>query len=76
MDGGSVERWEDEGYRKVYGEILRGNWEGFDAFQIGRSGTPPGGKCRRKLVQVVTAVRIIEAVETGPPSDIELRKGD
>lgn len=55
MDGGSVERWEDEGYRKVYGEILRGNWEGFDAFQIGRSGTLPGGKCRRQLVQVVTA---------------------
>ena len=35
MDGGSVERWEDEGYRRVYGEILRGRWEGFDAFQMG-----------------------------------------
>jgi hypothetical protein len=37
MDGGSVERWEDEGYRRVYEEILRGRWEGFDAWEIGWS---------------------------------------
>jgi hypothetical protein len=35
MDGGSVERWEDERYRSVYGEILRGRWEAFDAWQMG-----------------------------------------
>jgi len=36
MDGGSVERWEDENYRKVYKEILTGNWEDFDAWNMGR----------------------------------------
>jgi hypothetical protein len=35
MDGGSVERWEDEDYRDVYKRILKGDWEGFDAWDIG-----------------------------------------
>jgi hypothetical protein len=35
MDGGSIERWEDEGYRSVYGKILEGRWEDFDAWEIG-----------------------------------------
>ncbi|WVW80099.1 hypothetical protein I302_102072 [Kwoniella bestiolae CBS 10118] len=34
-DGGSVERWEDETYRNVYKEILRGKWERFDPWRIG-----------------------------------------
>nr|XP_019012115.1 uncharacterized protein I206_02957 [Kwoniella pini CBS 10737]OCF50896.1 hypothetical protein I206_02957 [Kwoniella pini CBS 10737] len=33
-DGGSVERWEDPNYRKVYEQILRGNWENFDPWVI------------------------------------------
>lgn len=37
MDGGSVERWEDPRYRDVYGEILEGRWEEFDAWQMGES---------------------------------------
>lgn len=32
MDGGSTERWEDDGYRKVYASILAGEWEQYDAF--------------------------------------------
>ena len=32
VDGGSVERWEDTDYRKVYSKILEGNWEDYDAF--------------------------------------------
>jgi hypothetical protein len=39
MDGGSVERWEDEGYRRVYEKILKGDWEGFDAFQMREFGS-------------------------------------
>jgi hypothetical protein len=35
MDGGSVERWEDANYRKVYERILQGRWEEFDPWQIG-----------------------------------------
>lgn len=31
-DGGSVERWEDPEYRRVYDAILRGSWEEYDAF--------------------------------------------
>ncbi|ETN40882.1 uncharacterized protein HMPREF1541_05162 [Cyphellophora europaea CBS 101466] len=31
-DGGSVERWEDPEYSRVYTEILRGNWEAYDPF--------------------------------------------
>jgi hypothetical protein len=34
MDGGSVERWEDDNYRAVYARILQGKWEDFDAWQI------------------------------------------
>jgi hypothetical protein len=36
-DGGSIERWEDPNYRKVYEKILQGKWEDFDAWQIGMS---------------------------------------
>ncbi|KAK9233909.1 hypothetical protein V1525DRAFT_452986 [Lipomyces kononenkoae] len=33
IDGGSIERWEDPEYAKVYNEILRGNgWEYYDAY--------------------------------------------
>ncbi|KAK8861552.1 hypothetical protein IAR55_002374 [Kwoniella newhampshirensis] len=38
VDGGSIERWEDETYRKVYKDVLKGNWEGFDAWTIGERG--------------------------------------
>jgi hypothetical protein len=34
VDGGSIERWEDPIYRSVYDEILKGDWEGFDAWDI------------------------------------------
>jgi hypothetical protein len=37
MDGGSVERWEDGDYRDVYKRILKGDWENFDAWDIGIS---------------------------------------
>lgn len=37
MDGGSVERWEDQDYRDVYSSILKGDWENFDAWDIGAS---------------------------------------
>jgi uncharacterized protein DUF1479 len=35
VDGGSVERWEDEGYGRggVYDEVLRGRWESFDPWE-------------------------------------------
>src|SRR3546814_10751281 len=32
MDGGSVERWIDVGYRKVYRRVFAGDWRGFDPF--------------------------------------------
>lgn len=32
MDGGSVERWIDPGYRKVYEKIFAGDWRGYDPF--------------------------------------------
>lgn len=32
VDGGSVERWEDPGYRNVYKHIFSGNWEAHDPF--------------------------------------------
>lgn len=32
VDGGGIERWEDENYRKVYSKIFEGDWESFDAF--------------------------------------------
>ncbi|EEP78914.1 conserved hypothetical protein [Uncinocarpus reesii 1704] len=31
-DGGSLERWEDPEYSKVYSKILEGSWEEYDAF--------------------------------------------
>lgn len=31
-DGGSVERWEDPEYSRVYTKILEGKWEGYDPF--------------------------------------------
>ncbi|RMZ78455.1 hypothetical protein DV737_g3906, partial [Chaetothyriales sp. CBS 132003] len=31
-DGGSVERWEDPEYSRVYSKILQGNWEEYDPF--------------------------------------------
>ncbi|WVR03850.1 hypothetical protein IAU60_000847 [Kwoniella sp. DSM 27419] len=37
-DGGSVERWEDPMYRRVYQRILQGRWEEFDAWTIGERG--------------------------------------
>ncbi|KAM0559893.1 hypothetical protein ACHAPJ_003842 [Fusarium lateritium] len=35
MDGGSIERWEDPTYRQVFEKILTGNWEGYDAWEMG-----------------------------------------
>jgi hypothetical protein len=32
IDGGSLERWEDPEYSRVYTKILEGNWEEYDAF--------------------------------------------
>jgi len=32
IDGGSVERWEDDEYRRVYDKILTGEWENYDAW--------------------------------------------
>lgn len=32
MDGGSVERWIDEGYRQVYRHVFSGNWRDYDPF--------------------------------------------
>jgi Protein of unknown function (DUF1479) len=32
VDGGGLERWEIPTYRKVYHEILTGNWENFDSY--------------------------------------------
>lgn len=36
MDGGSIERWEDPVYRQVYERILTGNWEQYDAWEMGK----------------------------------------
>ncbi|KAL1970946.1 hypothetical protein VTN77DRAFT_2780 [Rasamsonia byssochlamydoides] len=33
MDGGSLERWEDPEYSRVYSKILEGNWEEYDPFE-------------------------------------------
>lgn len=33
VDGGSVERWEPEGYRDVYNKIWQGRWEEYDAWE-------------------------------------------
>ncbi|KAH8824513.1 hypothetical protein DL96DRAFT_1614299 [Flagelloscypha sp. PMI_526] len=32
IDGGSVERWEDPGFRAFYGKILQGKWKEHDPF--------------------------------------------
>jgi hypothetical protein len=32
MDAGTVERWIDPGYRKVYEQVFEGNWRGYDPF--------------------------------------------
>ncbi|TIA91080.1 hypothetical protein E3P99_01260 [Wallemia hederae] len=34
IDGGSLERWEDEGYRNCWKSILNGDWKGHDPFDI------------------------------------------
>lgn len=34
VDGGSIERWEDPGFRSIYRDILAGNWDKHDAFDI------------------------------------------
>ncbi|KIJ08600.1 hypothetical protein PAXINDRAFT_172871 [Paxillus involutus ATCC 200175] len=39
IDGGSVERWEDTAFRRVWGKILQGGpkgWESFDPFDASR----------------------------------------
>lgn len=36
MDGGSIERWEDENYRMVFEKILTGKWEEFNAWEMGK----------------------------------------
>jgi hypothetical protein len=32
VDGGSVERWLDDNFRKVYRHVFSGNWRGYDAW--------------------------------------------
>jgi Protein of unknown function (DUF1479) len=32
VDGGSVERWLDENFRKVYRHVFSGNWENYDPY--------------------------------------------
>jgi hypothetical protein len=32
VDGGSIERWLDENFRKVYRHVFSGNWQDYDAF--------------------------------------------
>jgi hypothetical protein len=32
VDGGSVERWLDENFRKVYRHVFSGNWQNYDAY--------------------------------------------
>lgn len=34
LDSGSIERWEDEGYRRVYAPIFEGRWEDFEPFEL------------------------------------------
>lgn len=36
LDSGSIERWEDPGYRDVYREIFEGNWETWDGWVLDR----------------------------------------
>jgi hypothetical protein len=32
--GGSIERWEDESFRKCYADILSGNWRAHDPYEL------------------------------------------
>jgi len=32
MDAGTVERWIDPGYQRVYGRVFEGDWRGYDPF--------------------------------------------
>lgn len=34
LDSGSIERWEDEVYRELYGPILEGRWEEFEPWKL------------------------------------------
>jgi hypothetical protein len=34
LDSSSIERWEDDNFRKVYQEIFDGNWEDWDPFKL------------------------------------------
>lgn len=38
IDGGGVERWEDESFRNVWKAILEGRWQEYDAFRLGDNG--------------------------------------
>jgi type 1 glutamine amidotransferase len=35
MDGGSIERWEDDNYRSVFESIINGRWEEFNPWELG-----------------------------------------
>ena len=37
VDGGSLERWEDAEYSRVYTKILQGQWEQYDAWDVKHS---------------------------------------
>jgi len=34
IDGGSIERWEDESFRKCFADILSGNWRAHDPYEL------------------------------------------
>ena len=34
VDGGSVERWLDPGYRQVYRQVFSGNWQNYNPFEM------------------------------------------
>lgn len=34
VDGGGIERWEDDGYREVYRRILAGKWREYDPWNM------------------------------------------
>jgi len=34
VDGGSIERWEDENFRQCFAEILSGNWRKHDPYEL------------------------------------------
>ncbi|KAF9525722.1 DUF1479-domain-containing protein [Crepidotus variabilis] len=35
LDGGSIERWEEPNFRQCFSAIFSGNWQKFDAYDIG-----------------------------------------